>query len=137
MSELIPLMATMREELGYQVDTEVLVEQVDSMMKQRDGRLVVLAARDGRFPVGYVAGSFCMDPLSRGLSFMITEVFISRPFRGGRVLKELMHGLDIFVREREATTIFALLSRTDRDITSLAESLGFDNSGKEMIERIL
>jgi len=137
MDEIIPLMASMREEIGHPADPESLADHMIHMMKQRNGRLVVIAARDGRFPVGYIAGSFCMDPLSRGAAFMITEIFISRPFRGGRILRNLLRGLKTFARERGCNTLIAFTQHTEKDFACLAENLGFDHTGKEMIELIL
>jgi len=137
LADIIPLMAAMQEELGCLSDPELLEDHVEAMMKKRDGRLVVLCARKGRFPVAYISGSFCMDPLSRGSAFMITEIFVSKPFRGGRVLKKLINGLKTFVKARDIKTLFALTRHTERDFICLAESLGFDHTGREMIELIL
>jgi hypothetical protein len=68
---------------------------------------------------------------------MITEIFVSKPFRGGSVLKKLINGLKTFVRARDIKTLFALTRQTERDLICLAESLGFDHTGREMIELIL
>ncbi len=131
---ILPLMVALREELGRAISHEDLSSRVRELMGRREGKLCIIVAREGRFPVGYAAGAFCVSPWLKGAMFVIQEVYVSRPFRGGPVLKALMQGMEEFAKSKGATELVIMPSKNKRNLLLLAEEKGFEPTGREVFE---
>ena len=80
--EILHLIVGLREDARREVDPQRVAEHFHALMGRRDGGLHVLVAKDGRFPVGYLAGCFVASTTQMTSVFCISEVYIAKPYRG-------------------------------------------------------
>lgn len=137
LADVLHLMVALREDAAQDVDPRRLAEQFHELMGRRDGGLSVFVAREGRFPVGYLVGSFSTSTSLMAPVFWVHEVYVAKPYRGGATLKALGAEAQRYAFRKGARTMELRLRRTQRELILLAEALGFEPTGREVFERIV
>ncbi|MCU0610446.1 MAG: GNAT family N-acetyltransferase [Candidatus Eisenbacteria bacterium] len=135
--DVLHLMVALREDLGREVDPRKLAEEFHTLMGRREGGLHVFVAREGRFPIGYLAGCFGVSTQPMVPVFCIHEIFVAKPYRGGRVFRALGAEAVAHATAKGARLMELRLRYTQRDLALLAESLGFEPTGRQVFERII
>jgi hypothetical protein len=131
---LLPLLIACREETEQQVDETFLITRLTEMMRHPRRKLHIIVAQEGRFPVGYVMGTFVPSAHHLGTVFWVQELFIDKPYRGGSVLRELYAWVRGYALSHGAVCIEARFPRNAIRFRSLSEMLGFDPTGNEVFE---
>lgn len=134
LTSLLPLLIAFREETERRIDDTLLLARLAEMMSRREGRLHIILAREGRFPVGYVMGAFLPSVFHMGTVFWVQELFIDKPYRGGPVLRKLYGWTRRYALSRGAVGLEVRFSRNALRFHSLGDALGFDPTGMEIFE---
>ncbi len=132
---LLPLMRTLRQEIGVAGDSASLMKSYAEMMTRSQAKLHIIMAAEGRFPIGYVAGGFSPDLSMMGTVFWIQELYIDKPYRGGGVLRSMLDWTEGFVLAKGGVGIEVRLRRIDTDLVTLAEALRFEPTGRQIFRR--
>jgi len=135
--EILHLIVALREDARRESDPALLAEQFHALMARRDGGLHVLVAREGRFPVGYLAGYFATSTTQMTPSFCIREVYITKPYRGGATLRALGAEAVRYAASKGARCLEVRLRGTQRELILLAEAIGFEPTAREVFERMI
>ncbi len=135
--DVLHLLIALREEIGREVIPEQVSERFHALMGRRDGGLHVLVAREGRFPVAYVAGCFGTSTITMAPVFSIQEVYVAKPYRGGATIRALAAEVAGYASAKGARGMEVRLRPTQRELIFLAEALGFEPTGREVFERAL
>lgn len=132
--DVLHLMVSLRDELRHPADPRQVLRQFQDLMRRRDGGLHVLVLREGRFPIGYAAGYLGIGSTLQ-VVFGVVEVYVSKPYRGGKALRFLQHEVARYARAKGAVALELRLRRTQRDWILLADWLGFDPTSREIWEQ--
>jgi len=135
--EILHLIVGLREDARREVDPQRVAERFHALMGRRDGGLHVLVAKDGRFPVGYLAGCFITNTTQMTPEFCILEVYIAKPYRGGATLRALGAEAVRYAASKGAEGLELRLRCTQRELVLLAEAWGFEPTGREVFERAI
>lgn len=133
--DILHLIVALREDVRREADPRLLADQFHQLMGRRDGGLHVIVAKEGRFPVGYLAGSFSTSAIHMTPVFSVLEVYVSKPYRGGGALRALAAEAQRYAVSKGAHCMELRLRCTQRELILLAEAMGFEPTGRQVYER--